>query len=627
MAAESILGSIVSQGFGGLLTNLATAYISREKKSIKQDLETVKRDLSDHLEQTFNKCNEVKTILNSEKSVQTLSIYVDQRFSVGSKHIDQYAMVDRIRHGESVVILGEGGGGKSMFMRYLWLSYFEKSDGKIPFFIELRTLNALTHKRFLDFVFYSVIKSGSTIRQGEFDLAVRNGEFVFFLDGFDEINFDKRDLIQDLILELKEHNPALTIVVTSRHDERFMGWRGFSTARVQALDEKNAKLLIERADYNPDLKKKFLQKFSRLFKEHQDFLSNPLLAYMMLVTFSYNPDIPNKMFLFYEQAFEALYHRHDLTKGYKRQFHCTLDKMDFIRLASYFCLKTYFDYQLEFSRLEALEIIEQAKKIERIKVDADKFLDDLIQSVCVLKAEGLTLLFTHRSFQEYFAAYCISRVAIRNVDKLFSRFATRYSDKVLSMVSDINPDLFREKFIAPNAEKFKSQLDKMSKAERYEDYAEGIGAVFRVSASEGPSPNLKEKRPSFRNGYSISLEYEGPLSDFFRSLMAVATSRELVEAIDSRKSDEAFVAAARRILGSEECRLRIHVDEGILCFDLLEGKKDLRLSGERATKLRSAFDNSMMSQFIQQRGKVFFDFVQAEKDAYNRVSEAFGDFF
>ena len=202
MTADGILAQIAIQGFSGLLTNLTTEYIRRPSRRIKNDGDAIKRDLSEHLEATFKKCMTVKTILNDAPS-QTLSIYVDQSFAVLKRHFDQYEMIDHIRSGNSTVILGAGGGGKSMFMRYLWLSFFEKSEGKIPFFLELRNLNGVSHNSLLDFVFHSIIRSGSSIRQDAFTNAIKNGEFVLFLDGFDEINYDRRDDIQNWILNLK----------------------------------------------------------------------------------------------------------------------------------------------------------------------------------------------------------------------------------------------------------------------------------------------------------------------------------------------------------------------------------------------------------------------------------------
>lgn len=119
MAAESILGQILVQGFGGLLTNLTTSYIQNKKRSIRTDAEVIERDLANHFDITFKKCMNVKTILNGEITSRTLEIYVDQTFRIGDETLDQYQMIETIRDGDSVIIIGEGGGGKSMFMRYL----------------------------------------------------------------------------------------------------------------------------------------------------------------------------------------------------------------------------------------------------------------------------------------------------------------------------------------------------------------------------------------------------------------------------------------------------------------------------------------------------------------------------
>jgi len=86
-----------------------------------------------------------------------------------------------------------------------------------------------------------------------------------------------------------------------------------------------------------------------LYESHESFLSNPLLAYMMLLTIARNPDIPNRMTAFYEMAFDALYHRHDTVKGggYVRKYYADIEKMELIRLLSFFCLVTYFDGIIE----------------------------------------------------------------------------------------------------------------------------------------------------------------------------------------------------------------------------------------------------------------------------------------
>jgi hypothetical protein len=629
MAVESILGQIMINGFSGLLGNLTSSYVQNKVRSISEPQEVIKRDLKDHLEITFNKCMNIKTILKSDVTAKTLEIYVDQTFRVSDEEFDQYSMIDFIRSGNSAIIIGEGGGGKSMFMRYLWLSYFEKSDGKIPFFLELRNLNTLTHSNISDFIFHSIIKSGSTIPQGEFKAALRAGEFILFLDGFDEINFDKREVVQKMILELQEVNPALTIVVTSRSDERFMGWESFRQAQVCALSKETSKLLIQRANCDEELKAKFLSKFESLYSDHSGFLSNPLLAYMMLVTFSYNPDIPTRMFQFYEQAFEALYHRHDLTKGYKRKFRVKLDKFDFIRLTSYLCLKTYFDEDVEFSRGDLLSAVESVKKIEGVAIDADAFIDDLVQSVCILKMEGLTYTFTHRTFQEYFAAYCIARVASRNIEKIFSTFSNRYSDKVLPMVADINPDLFREKYLIPNAKKFGSFIHRKTDRLLVNSFGNRTGSIFLIR------DYLRHERPKIREHRDFGIGYsaKGEMSDFFRVVISVLDRRSVMNR-NLEKSDASFVSLARKYSPFGSSDMEIQFQSKSIQFHFIDEKhshndefRRVEANPEVTDLLTEAFKDSEMSYFLEKRATAMLDYVRREIEKHDKVTGAFSDLF
>lgn len=133
--SETILGGILANSFSGLLGNLATKYVERRARSITVAKEDLQFWLNPSLEATFNKCMKVKTLLNSSNPSSFLNIYVNQNFKNGHKTVDGYDLIDEIRSGQNSIIVGTGGGGKSMFMRYLWLSLFERADGKIPFLL------------------------------------------------------------------------------------------------------------------------------------------------------------------------------------------------------------------------------------------------------------------------------------------------------------------------------------------------------------------------------------------------------------------------------------------------------------------------------------------------------------
>lgn len=630
MAVEGLLQTIALQGFSGMLGNLASSYVDQRNRKIIASKEEIKTDLMDHVNNTFLKCTKVKTILNTNTPANTLEIYVDQRFRHDNKTVDQYDLVERIKKGGAYVITGTGGGGKSMFMRYLWLSFFENPLGRIPFFLELRNLNRLTHENFEDFIYHSIIKAGSRISQSNFREALKGGEFVLFLDGFDEINFDRRDAIQSMILDLQEHNPSLTIVVTSRPDERFIGWPQFDVIDVLPLTLKQTTTLIERAPYDDEQKALFLYKLKSLYEIHKDFLSNPLLAYMMLVTFSFNPDIPHKMFLFYEQAFEALYHRHDLTKSYRRKFHSDLSKQDFIRLVSFFCLKTYYDQDFEFNHDSIVKSIDEVKEIESINVDSEKFLKDMIESVCLLKIEGLTYTFTHRSFQEYLSAYCIARVAIRNVEKIFSIFSRRYSDSVMTMVYDINPDLFREKYIIPLAKKYESFISRKTNRRIYESFAERTGATFFIRYNRRPAK--KNPRMERHRDFTIHLGYDGEMESFYQNIRKLFIPSNLSK--DRSSLDELMLNELIKKYGQYfPIEFAFTVKEGTI--DVSCGRPTVGGTADichntipiNKNECIALFRRSGMYEFLCDEAAAFISRVKEETAAYKKVSTAFNSLF
>ncbi|MCX8955719.1 hypothetical protein OU790_20075, partial [Ruegeria sp. NA] len=57
-----------------------------------------------------------------------------------------------------------------------------------------------------------------------------------------------------------------------------------------------------------------------VFEKNKDFLSNPLLSAMMLLTYDSFGEIPEKRDIFYAKCFDVLARVHDASKGrYKRQ--------------------------------------------------------------------------------------------------------------------------------------------------------------------------------------------------------------------------------------------------------------------------------------------------------------------
>jgi hypothetical protein len=62
----------------------------------------------------------------------------------------------------------------------------------------------------------------------------------------------------------------------------------------------------------------------------------------MLLTFDSYAQIPDKLYIFYSNAFETMFFKHDATKsGFKRQLKSDLSFDDFKNVFSIFCFHTY----------------------------------------------------------------------------------------------------------------------------------------------------------------------------------------------------------------------------------------------------------------------------------------------
>lgn len=458
--ATELIATLITQGTTKLLASLIAAYLARKVRSIAAPAETLTTAFEQYFESTFLRCTKVKTLL-SEDSVDLLSCHVTQTFKVGDKTLDHYSVVDEVKSGTNFIFSGTGGSGKSVFNRYLWISLLESTDGCIPIYYELKDINLSKDDRpdLLELIYYSTINTRSNVSFDQFAKACLRGEFVLLLDGFDEISNDRRQRIEQQIIALRRDNPKSRLLVTSRPDERFAGWPEFKTASIQPLTQGAVVELIRRAEFNDKYRNEMLKrlKTGELFKTHGTFLTNPLLCYLMLVTISSESRIETTRSLFYEQAFEALFFRHDLRKGgYVRQMHSGLDKNQFKTLFAYFSLRSYLSDKLDYDDATMAQHIEKAQNACGIKAPSSDFVLDCVESVCMIKKEGLVYNYTHRSLQEYFAAS--SRLLSKNVPQVLEAFASRRQDQTLSLAYEISPDVVVRDYVKPRVERYSRAL-------------------------------------------------------------------------------------------------------------------------------------------------------------------------
>ena len=402
----------------------------------------------------------IKTLLERHSKVRSFFIrnepaylyefYVPLDLLRGFKRLKGSGIMDIIKISPFALITGSAGSGKSLIMRHLLIDTLLIKE-KVPIFVELRQINQNGGdlRQLINRVLYA-----NKFRLGEVfvEKALSAGQFALFLDGFDEVNLSKRQNLSQEIIKLAEYYDNW-ILVSSRPDNALEGWHGFSKFGVAPLTLDQAYLLIEKLPFDDGLKSKFqIDLRAGLFEKHRSFLSNPLLLSIMLLTYGQGAHIPTKLNVFYNQAYEALFQRHDALKGgFQRESRTQFDIQDFASVFSAFSLQTYDKHEIEFSRMQALDYIGKAKKITQLEFNNNDYLNDVLQAVCLLVEDGLMVVFTHRSFQEYFTARFIAEAKTESQKRLIEKYSKHaQTDVVMKLLYEIRPDIVERYYLIPN---------------------------------------------------------------------------------------------------------------------------------------------------------------------------------
>lgn len=394
--------------FSGLFSSISTLVSSSSTTKLSNQFSEA---LQRYEKQTFDRCIKIKTLINRDTPIDILDIYVPVRFRNSSTVVDQFSLIEKLHDLKTVAISGTGGSGKSMFMKYLWLSLFEDNKGKIPIFLELRNYNDITFEDFLVFLFTSIF-SGVENTDGMpiFIKMLHDGKFSFVFDGFDEVSEDRKNNLGKQISAISNKYPSNIFVVSTRPLDTVANWTNFVTYHVAPMTMQDVLLLIKKIDFPNKVKSKFPQAIkTHLFQSHKTFLEIPLLTTIMLFLFNEIADIPNDMHVFYDQAFWTLFRRHDASKeAFDRKLNCGLSLDDFRSAVASFCFFSYIGSKPNLSETDINKYISQSAIFLNLDVDIESFKKDLINNICFLQLDGTDYVFIHRSFQEYFAAVFIS---------------------------------------------------------------------------------------------------------------------------------------------------------------------------------------------------------------------------
>lgn len=471
---EELLSRIIADGIIGILDRYAEPLMKGIVQKFKEDWDKFRVDFNlafkTYSSNAFQKYSYIKTIL-----YRTEPRYIYDFFEIPilKKNSNSYIKADNSKKitdvSHFVLVQGTGGIGKSTLLKHLFISELKQKD-LIPILIELKDVNDNEGNYTIEeTIFKRLTDLGTSLSEDCLRYALKSGCFLFLMDGCDEIHSDKRNSFLRKLVSFCDAYSKNYFILSSRPYSDFVEWQRFTVLTTCPLSKEQAISLVSRVDFDQYIKGKFIKELdSSLYEKHSSFASNPLLLNIMLLTFDNFAEIPEKLHLFYENAFETLYSKHDATKaGYRRELRSKLPNDSFKKVFACFCFTTYYKGQLEFTKQEMYDFLNDSKKTG-IDFCVEHYIYDLENSLCVIYQEGFAYKFTHRSFQEYFTAFFLKELSdelLRGIAlKLVERDVIRATDdEVFKMLHDMAQDKFERGIIKPLLDKLDSEYQNRDK--------------------------------------------------------------------------------------------------------------------------------------------------------------------
>uniref|UniRef100_UPI00254F5593 NACHT domain-containing protein n=1 Tax=Lactococcus garvieae TaxID=1363 RepID=UPI00254F5593 len=437
---------------------LKSTKISLDKIKVKSQLPYI---LENYTIKSIEQFGRVKTLFYNNTPQNLLDFYQAIKIvehtgyhqDYDKEKIDTSSSSHLFKNLNHLLIIGNGGSGKTMLFKYLFLNAISEQY-KIPIYLEMRDINTYDGN-LKSFIYQKVSILGLNIEYSFFEDALQNNNFLFLFDALDEVYPEKQ---QNVLKELHDfciEFPDNDYIISSRFSDGFQDWASFYEYKVADLSIDEAVSLVDKLNLDKGLKQDFIRDLrKKLFEKYHSFASSPLLLNIMLLTYENNTSLPDKLNKFYEKAFEALFYNHDHTKNrYQRKLTSGLGFEEIKKIFSRFCFQTYMSSKYNFTLTELSSLFDDIKKKEHIDYSSQLLINDMEVALCMFIKDGFEYKFVHRSFQEYFAAVFIDHQSEEIQKIIYEKLITRrfhFSRELFwEILYEMNPDRFVDNAIIP----------------------------------------------------------------------------------------------------------------------------------------------------------------------------------
>ena len=472
-----------------------TAAITSLLATFKEPLVKKFKDISDEIDHVFNnslnsyitnyhnKYSKTKTFIYRDEKIDFYEVFYPVTIRNRSNFCTDIKQLKEIIFEEKfITIIGSAGSGKSMLMKHIFLSCIHQFY-TIPIVVELRNLNDLD---ITIFEYISNILTKNKLAKSEkiLEKILKEGNFVFLFDGYDEIFSDNKNKITNEIEELVDLYPTNAFVITSRPGANAESFQRFNNFFVQPLNPKQVNEFVNIQFKNHEDKESIGKIITVIEKpenkDYLDYFTNPLLLSMFIFTFSSHPEIPKKKSKFYWNVFDTLCTKHDTftKKGFwlhERKSKLKNEELELIlKWFSYISLfKGKYNFDVEYLKQTLTSIVEKFK----FNCDVDDLIYDLSVSISILIQDCVEYSFPHKSLQEYFVSMLIQSLdeeqkkeVYTEKFKLLSNKTTGGNQNFFRLCNEVDQTSFLKYFLIPIGENFIKLDLKVDKMERLKNF-------------------------------------------------------------------------------------------------------------------------------------------------------------
>ncbi|MEZ2680067.1 NACHT domain-containing protein [Providencia rettgeri] len=413
--SSKIIGSVTAKFAVAKLFNKIKSvkwkYGSDEGRKLYNSLVSNDNSFLKYIEVCIEKNLFTYTLIDPENRISISESYYPIKIKKKKETSDADIIIDNNFYftGDDITnISGVAGQGKSTILRKMLINQIEFGD-KIPFFINLHSMKK---ESILEEIIHLINETDTTCTESSLKSLLLSGRVVIFLDGFDEVQNNKRDDLLKQIVDINE-NLKTQIITTSRPDTIICDTAGIKQYRVVDLEFEDVIGIIKRANVNLDVNS--LELSLRKNKKFASSLKTPILVILLIKCFPYMKIIPNETTQFYEDIFNVMYETHDKIKKFRNRSRIedTFDRESSYEFFCAFCFVTLLEeitsmdiHTMEAKAFEAMELIDaSAKNNSKYKKIAKNIIFDIkdITSLIIKDAED-NYTFPHKSIQEYHAA-------------------------------------------------------------------------------------------------------------------------------------------------------------------------------------------------------------------------------